>query len=112
MYVSLMLCVSLDHEVRPGQFGIVVDNNLLLIPEVLYEVLARLNVQTLQEFISILQQFPTAIAEGLGWTTDEVDSAAVELYGQLRGHVPHDWLEPAQIERQPGAFAPTRSRTE
>lgn len=103
---ELVLTASADGQILPGDFGIRRDNTLLLAPDRLFEVLARLNIQTVEELLSILQQFPTAVAEGLGWTTDQVDAAAAGLYATLRGIVPGEWLEMPDTSHGFGAKRP------
>lgn len=92
---------------KPGDFGAVVGDGVLILPREIAEALAGHGVRNATEFLSYLQAFPTAIADELHWAPADVANALARLRVQLRGRVADDFLDPPQRPaRRYGALPP------
>jgi hypothetical protein len=96
---------------RPGDFRAVVENGRLLLPEEVVDLVAgQSGVRSASEFLSWLETFPSAVAERMHWSPQDVCRATVGIQALLREH-----LDPAVMAHQPrgpvrvyGALDPRR----
>jgi hypothetical protein len=70
----------------------------LFVPERVAVILAALGVRTASDLVSILQTFPSAIANQLGWSNSDVANALELLRKELEGRVERDILYPPKRE--------------
>jgi hypothetical protein len=97
-------------EVR-GDLRAKLDNGNLLIPERVAVVLAGWGIRTAVDLLSILQAFPSAVADELGWEPGDVAKALAVLKTQLRGRVDDSILNPPRhLEPVYGAFPPPEAK--
>jgi hypothetical protein len=71
-----------------ADFGVRVVDDRLEVPEELAEALRRLSVRTPEELVAIVESFPSAVADALGWEEEDVRQAQGGLIKELRGSVP------------------------
>ena len=92
---------------EPGDFQVAVTNDKLLLPEDLYRILQRQNLETLEEFISYMYSFPKSLAALLKWTSSEVLSARENLVRELQGYITKKPSTPSHsFKRSYGALQP------
>lgn len=95
-------------ESSAGHLGCQVSTTVLFVPEDLIAAFGNLNARTLEECISVAQSFPSALAAELKWTVEQVQAATEELYVQLEGFVPAEYITTIAQTRSFGAIPPDR----
>lgn len=99
--------VATDARACPGDFGARVADDRLLVPEALENVLEQLSIGSVEEFLSYLRVFPTAVASVIRWEPRQVETARGRLAQQVLGFISNEILDPPEPEeRALGAFAP------
>ena len=99
-----MLAMTIKADPRallPGDFGALVTDSMLHLPETFVQVLTDQGVRTAADAVSYVHTFPSYIAEALHWNLADVDHGLAALCDQLEGMVDDDILHPSQ---QPPLF--------
>ena len=101
-------------EPSPGDFGAAISGGALALPPRVWAAVGRLGVRGAEELVSYARSFPAAIAAQLGWTSQDVSTAAGKLVELLEGHVPGIHLQqpPQTPQRTYGALDPKLLRPE
>ena len=85
------------NEVR-GDLRAKLDNGNLLLPKRVLAILTSWGVRTAADLLSVLQTFPSGLADELGWEAEDVDHALTVLKAQLKGRVDENVLNPPKRE--------------
>jgi hypothetical protein len=93
-----IIMVPVESSFVRGDFGMRVQGEWLLMPRMLFTAASKLKANSLETFLSILEHFPSALAEILDWRPEEMEEATSKLHEQLRGHVPDHYLERAPTQ--------------
>lgn len=88
-----------EAEVEPGDFGIVVKEPDLLVPEAVVHAVPPGDIRTVTDFVSYMDAFPSAVASLLHWSVSDVHHGLGKLRAQLRGHVDDSVVEPVRRPR-------------
>ena len=95
-----------DHSVR-GDFRAQVSQSKVFVPQDIKSLLDKMSVRTAEDFVSLIDSFPSVIAEQLGWEFEEVTTARVALIQKLRGVIEDAYLQPLSTPpRRCGALDP------
>ncbi len=97
MMKQLTIAAS-SSESPPGDFAATIDetNSRLFLPRDFANSLASHGIQTAADMVSYLQSFPTAAAEDLDWSIEDVSRGLDRLKDLLRGHVDDFILHPPE----------------
>lgn len=91
--------------VSKGDLNATVSGNALLVPEA--ATFRERGVRTASDLLSYMQTYPTAVAEALHWSSDDVSAATEKLRTQLSGRIDASMLDSQQQATPPlGARAP------
>jgi hypothetical protein len=77
----------------PGDLGIKVLGNELLIPEPVANVLTAADIRTGEEFVASLGYLKGALARELGWSDSQMEQARLRLLNQLQGVIAAELLK-------------------
>lgn len=107
MPIPIYVVAGLAGSLSRGNFGARVDGERLLVPPILGTILLENRLTTAEGFVSFAHSFPTALAQPLGWSPDDVMQALYRLTPLLRGLVSRDILNPpSPPKRGYGALNP------
>jgi hypothetical protein len=87
-----------------GDFGIQVKGNFLFMPDEVAVLSKKLHARTGEEFVTVVNTFPSGVAAEFGWSGEEVATAVARLKTQLQGIMDPRLLNPAPAPYYYGAF--------
>lgn len=88
----------------PGDFGIEVLGDRAHLPSSVADSLSRLVIRSASELVAMVDSFPSAVAQALDWTVEDVRVARARLAETLQGHLSDRLLFPSPRPR-PGMGA-------
>lgn len=74
-------------QVSSGDFNAKIEDKCLLVPDAVFAFNKSLGGRNVEEFINIMQIYPSAFMIEFGWDKTECDLAKSKLITMLEGHV-------------------------
>ncbi len=107
----MILLADALRSLQPGRFNATIDSGALHVPAELSPLLGTLRVETGEQLVRVLWEYPSAFMAGLGWSVRDVDQARDELVDVLSDQISRDVLEsPHRRAVGFGALPPRRIR--
>lgn len=94
-----------------GDFNVEVRKEGLVVSQQIADMLAKMEIQNAEEFVSMVHGFPISIAVGLGWKLSDVFRARELLIKELTGHISGSFLDPRNDSRPYFGARPPSHRT-
>ncbi len=92
---------------HPGDFGVSVKGQTVLVSPEIYDACGKLNIRTAEALLNTAEAFPSSVAAALGWTVQDVQRAVAGASQRLG-----DVIDVAYLTKTPrpqvsfGAFPP------
>jgi len=107
--MALSIRVDEGRHVRADDFGVAVQNDQLLVPAELAQILRRANVRTVNQLVSVLRSFPGLFMAEFDWDQSRFEQARADVFEHLKGHVnPKILAERPRVRRGMGALPPRK----